>query len=172
MNLNNNKALIFTVLGCNDAYVGFLAGAENGNQMYEVGIGGDTNTKTFVRRKVLGQDYGDRSIEANTNGILSCNEKREFWVDALNGLVRLGKGPTIGLDIVLEWQDPNPIMPMFAGFMSGWGSTTGCSGCKLEWILQNDCNNGGTEMIISREGKGGIRGILGYPKISGITLAI
>ena len=50
-------------------------------------------------------------------------EDRPFWADAKGGLVRLGKGLTIGSDIVMEWQDSNPVDPKYVVFSTGYGSS-------------------------------------------------
>ena len=50
-------------------------------------------------------------------------EDRPFWADAKDGLVRLGKGLMIGSDIVMEWQDSNPVDPNYVVFSTAWGST-------------------------------------------------
>ena len=55
--------------------------------------------------------------------MLNSREDRPFWADAKNGLVRLGKGLTIGSDIVMEWQDSNPVDPKYVVFSTAWGST-------------------------------------------------
>ena len=59
----------------------------------------------------------------DTLDILNPNEDRPFWVDAKDGLVRLGKGNTIGNDIIVQWQDPSPLDPIYIGFMTQSGST-------------------------------------------------
>ena len=50
-------------------------------------------------------------------------EDRPFWADAKGGLVRLGKGATIGSDIIMEWQAPNPVDPNYVVFSTGTSST-------------------------------------------------
>ena len=54
---------------------------------------------------------------------LDANKDREFWADFNTGLIRLGQGHVLGQNILLEWQDPNPIVPIVVRFMTGWGAT-------------------------------------------------
>ena len=58
-----------------------------------------------------------------TPRLLNSMEDRPFWADAKGGLVRLGKGLTIGSDIVMEWQDSNPVDPKYVVFSTGYGSS-------------------------------------------------
>ena len=87
--------------------------------MYEIVIGGWNNTKTVIRKG----SQGSAKDERVTQSILSPNEDRPFWADAKNGFVRLGKGKIIGSDIVIKWQDNQPLDPVYVGFMTGFGST-------------------------------------------------
>ena len=54
---------------------------------------------------------------------LDANKDQEFWADFNTGLIRLGQGHVLGQNILLEWQDPNPIVPIVVRFMTGWGAT-------------------------------------------------
>ena len=58
----------------------------------------------------------------STPRLLNSIEDRPFWADAKDGLVRLGKGLTIGADIVMEWQDSNPVDPKYVVFSTAHGS--------------------------------------------------
>ena len=66
----------------------------------------------------------------STSGILDGNEYRPFWAQALNGWVRFGNGDIIGQNIVIQWQDPSPIIPNYVGFTTGWGSSG-------DWIIES-----------------------------------
>ena len=77
-----------------------------------------------IRRKPLSDlSGGDYDINAYTPEIVDANEYRPFWAQVLNGLVRFGTGNIIGQNVVLQWQDSNPMIPDSIGFMTGWGST-------------------------------------------------
>ena len=61
-----------------------------------------------------------RSDVKETIGILNSDAKHEFWADVdNNGFVRLGKGGIIGSNIVVQWQDDDPMVPTHVGFKSG-----------------------------------------------------
>ena len=77
----------------------------------------------MIRRKTLHTFNGDETNAASTPGILHGNEYRPFWAQVLNGLVRFGTGHMIGQNVVVQWQDPYPMIPNSIGFMTGWGSS-------------------------------------------------
>ena len=122
--LTEDKAIIFTVDAKNDAHIGFFSEKKScpihcTNEMYEIVIGGWANSQSVIRR---GSQGSNKDLKATLN-ILKSNEDRSFWADAKDGLVRLGKGKVIGYDIVMKWQDNQPLDPSYVGFMTGWGST-------------------------------------------------
>ena len=122
--LTEDKAIIFTVDAKNDAHIGFFSEKKScpihcSNEMYEIVIGGWANSQSVIRR---GSQGSNKDLKATPN-ILKSNEDRPFWADAKDGLVRLGKGKVIGYDIVMKWQDNQPLDPSYVGFMTGWGST-------------------------------------------------
>ena len=102
-----------------DAHVGFMCGDE----FYEIVIGGWSNTLSVIRKKTFNTLYGTPEARTSTPGICNANKIRLFWAQALNGLVGFGKGNIIGENIVLQWIDPNPLIPDFVGFMTGEGSS-------------------------------------------------
>ena len=117
--LKEDKAIVFTVRAKNDAHLGFFS--ESQEKFYEIVIGGWSNTKSVIRRIIPFPvvDYD----EIATPNILNANEDRPFWADARNGLIRFGSGHVIGNDIILSWQDNQPLNPSYVGFMTGWGSS-------------------------------------------------
>jgi hypothetical protein len=122
--LAQDKAIIFTVDAKNDAHIGFFSEKKScpihcSNEMYEIVIGGWANSQSVIRR---GSQGSNKDLKATLN-ILKSNEDRPFWADAKDGLVRLGKGKVIGSDIVMKWQDNQPLDPSYVGFMTGFGST-------------------------------------------------
>ena len=119
--LGNSKSITFTVQASNDVHIGFMCNACN--EFYEIVIGGWANTRSVIRRKPLGTYHADEKNSASTSGIVDGNVFQPFWAQALNGLVRFGTGQIIGQHVVLQWQDPNPIIPDSIGFMTGWGSS-------------------------------------------------
>ena len=119
-----DKAIVFTVDAKHDAHIGFFSENKScaprcSNEMYEIVIGGWNNSQSVIRRGSQGliKDLKD------TQNILKSNEDRPFWADAKDGLVRLGHGKVIGSNIVMKWQDNQPLDPSYVGFMTGFGST-------------------------------------------------
>ena len=116
--MTEDKDIVITVRAKNDAHLGFFS--ESQDKFYEIVIGGWTNTKTVLRRVIPSEvDYN----ETATPNILNPNEDRPFWADVKNGLIRLGSGNIIGNDIILKWQDNQPLDATYVGFMTGWGSS-------------------------------------------------
>jgi len=116
--LTEDKALVFTVRASNDANLGFFS--ESQEKLYEIVIGGWDNSKSVIR-----SEFEDtvNEVENATPNILNPNEDRPFWADAKNGLIRFGRGNIIGNDIILNWQDNQPLDPSYVGFMTRWGSS-------------------------------------------------
>ena len=121
LQLGNSKSITFTVKAKNDPTIGFMC--NSCQDFYEILIGGWNNTKSVIRRKRVGSYGGEIQEHASTPEIVNANEYRPFWAQVLNGLVRFGTGNIIGQNVVLQWQDSNPMIPDSIGFMTGWGST-------------------------------------------------
>ena len=119
--LGNSKSITFTVQANSDAHIGFIC--NTCNEFYEIVIGGWSNTRSVIKRRPLGIFINDEANAKSTPEILHGNEYRPFWAQALNGLVRFGTGQIVGQNVVLQWQDPYPIIPDSIGFMTGWGSS-------------------------------------------------
>ena len=61
-----------------------------------------------------------QSIETETTpNVLSAYEARSFWIDAVQGLVRVGRGSSVGQDVIMQWQDPDLHQAVRVGFLSG-----------------------------------------------------
>ena len=113
-----DKAVIFNVRAKNDAHLGFFS--ESQDKLYEIVIGGWTNSNSAIRSFIPSEN---NEVKDPTPSILNSNEDRPFWADAKDGLIRFGRGNIIGNDIVLSWQDNQPLDPSYVGFMTGWGSS-------------------------------------------------
>ena len=83
--------------------------------MYEVVIGGWSNTKSVIRRAKQSQ----QKVEASTPSIVSPTEFRGFWITYNNGVIKVGKE---GQEAFMEWIDPNPLPVNNMGYSTGWGS--------------------------------------------------
>ena len=129
------KAVQFSVRASNDAHVAFFdhdindaAWTGNGHEQYEIVISGWGNTQSVIRQSA----QGTTEATADTTGFLSATEDRNFWASALNGLVRVGTGPVVGHNLIMEWQDPEPINPEYAAVSTGWGAEGKWHICVVE----------------------------------------
>ena len=74
--------------------------AVNPEQSIEIVIGDSDNTKTVFR--YLEQMPPGTIAEADTVGILSCNQSQHFWLSWNNDTLRLGRWHIYGQNLVLE----------------------------------------------------------------------
>ena len=126
MPLGNSKSIIFTVKAGNGAHLclddesddhGCVLNDSSDNA-YIIVIGSLGNTGCNIRR-----NWAEKVSLTQIGCKLDANKDREFWADFNTGLIRLGQGHVLGQNILLEWQDPNPIVPAVVRFMTGWGAT-------------------------------------------------
>jgi hypothetical protein len=127
------KAIAFTVKASNDAHVGFFNTGPGewsgiGHEHYEIVISGWNNTQSVIRESSQGTNYA----VTDTTDILSPSEARPFWASALNGKIQLGTGHTVGDNVVMSWQDPDPIGVSFVSMTTGYGSEGDWHMCMLE----------------------------------------
>ena len=128
MPLGASKAVTFSVQAGNDAHLGFFSDKKATTEVYEIVISGWGNTQSAIRQK----SQGKNQVTKSTRGLLSRNKMVDFWADAVDGLVRLGKGKLVGQNVLMQWQDPNPHVASYVGVMTGWGASgrwSICTGC-------------------------------------------
>ena len=88
-----------------------------GKQRWLSGVGG--------RDRAAGETWGDGENHAvtDTTDFISPTTYRHFWASAANGIIRLGRGNVVGLNVLLQWQDPNAILDLrWVAVSTGWGS--------------------------------------------------
>ena len=128
MPLGNSKSIIFTVRAGHNAHLclddesdsqGCVLNDSSDNA-YIIVIGNSGNTGCYISRN---WDAVPAVSLTQSGCELDANEDREYWADFSTGLIRLGQGHVLGQNILLEWQDPNPIVPIVVRFMTGWGAT-------------------------------------------------
>jgi hypothetical protein len=127
--LGPDKSLIFRVKAANDAHVGFFGADQSTSEVYEIVLGGWGNTQSVIRES----NQGRNQVVVPTPGLVSGDEMRPFWATANNGLIRVGRGLTIGDDEFMRWQDPVPHAPAYVGIMDGWGSDGTWEMCHVGW---------------------------------------
>ena len=111
--LGASRAITFSVVAKHDARVGFFSSKKINSAVYEVVISGLKNTQSVIHHQ------GTDRVTQATAGLLDATTKKYFWADAANGLVRLGTGSTVGQNVLMQWQDPNPYVVDHVGLMSG-----------------------------------------------------
>ncbi|XP_035694564.1 uncharacterized protein LOC118428574 [Branchiostoma floridae] len=101
----------FEVRAKSGVYIALATTDSADSRMYEVLIGGESDTMTAIRRG----RQGDWAARADTTDILSPEEYRGFWISWMqNGTIAVGKeGETAPL---LQWTDPNPLPVEHVGY--------------------------------------------------------
>ncbi|XP_046377746.2 uncharacterized protein LOC124149944 [Haliotis rufescens] len=109
----------FKVRAENDAFVALLQedGVTNQN-IYEVLIGGWHNTRSVIR---TGKQFNSR-VEARHTP-LSSTQFRDFWISWEDGVISVGAGKVVGVEMFMTWTDPTPHPVNYIAVSTGWGST-------------------------------------------------
>ena len=116
--LTDYKAVVFELDASHDGHIGFFTAARDLRKMYEIVISDWDNTQSTIRRG----SQGPAMAASCTQGLLNAGSYTQLWADANEGLVRLGRGKVVGKDVILEWQDQEPLDVESVGLMTGWGA--------------------------------------------------
>ncbi|XP_048242378.1 uncharacterized protein LOC124146843 [Haliotis rufescens] len=120
----SHTSLKFKVKACGDANVALQTLYQNSNtQMYEVVLGGWSNSKSVFRRCAKCD-----SLMEYSGAVVSCSQYKQFWTNWVDGTVKVGRGATVGQDEILSYTDPNPHAINYFAAATGWGSSG-------EWIF-------------------------------------
>ena len=115
-----HMAVTFSVRGSNDAHVGFFEGPNENSSMYEVVIGGWSNSQSVIRRG----PQAANEVEVATQGVLNADEWRPFWLVFDGEAVVIGHGLEVaaaGTEF-MRFTDPTPKAVRYVGVGSGFGS--------------------------------------------------
>ncbi|XP_077993135.1 C-type mannose receptor 2-like [Glandiceps talaboti] len=110
-----NSRVTFEVKASNDVHIALSPNDYDSNPMYEVVIGGWSNTHSAIRRCGLCAE----EVYVVTDNIVSATEFRAFWITFVNGKISVGKD---GEPAFMEWTDPDPVDINYIGYTTGWGS--------------------------------------------------
>ncbi|MGH0181753.1 UNVERIFIED_CONTAM: hypothetical protein FKN15_024401 [Acipenser sinensis] len=103
----------------NDAHLALSSGPHDTAGMVEIVIGGRQNSRTWVSASKMGEPLAS----AGTEGILSWDEFRNFWVSWRNGVVQVGHGVHPSNEsVITEWAGLKLPQVKYVGFSTGWGS--------------------------------------------------
>ncbi|XP_020287829.1 uncharacterized protein LOC109856586 isoform X3 [Pseudomyrmex gracilis] len=108
----------------NDAHIALTTSPQEGDPMYEVFIGGWSNSKSVLRKNRTKPDVA----EVETPGILSGDEYRGFWIRWDNGVLSVGKENESAP--FLSYADPEPFGIGYFGVCTGWGATG-------DWLIED-----------------------------------
>ncbi|XP_017886266.1 uncharacterized protein LOC108628686 isoform X2 [Ceratina calcarata] len=115
--------LQFRIKAPHDAHIALTTGPHEGETMYEVFIGGWSNSKSVIRKNRTKPDVA----EVDTPGILSADEFRGFWIRWHDGAISVGKeGDPSSF---LTYADPEPFGVGYFGVCTGWGASG-------EWMIE------------------------------------
>ena len=92
------------IKACSDAY--FTLSKIQGNSRtlsYEIGldVGGEGHS-------VIRDSVGGSTMTQYDESVLHCDHFKHFWVTWTRGVIEVGKGSTVGVDRILQWQDSDP----------------------------------------------------------------
>ncbi|CAC5415289.1 unnamed protein product [Mytilus coruscus] len=110
-------SLEFQVKACNDAFLLLSSASDlNSTFLYEIVIGGKSNTAISVRRKYGGKTKTMTVINAI---VLFCDEYSKLFVNwSSSGRITLAND----YHTFIDWTDPYPLMIEGYGIMTGWGA--------------------------------------------------
>ncbi|VDI82137.1 Hypothetical predicted protein [Mytilus galloprovincialis] len=104
-----------------------MSNSDDGNSskpIYDFIIGGWYNQKSAIGRRnddSLTPDSKQRNT-FNTPDICQCDEYRPFWISTTNGVLMMGKGLIVGINVIAEWTDLNPFTIRSIGIYTNWGT--------------------------------------------------
>ncbi|XP_062615001.1 uncharacterized protein LOC134276742 [Saccostrea cucullata] len=120
----------FEVKAKNDAHFALMSADDDNEPLYEIVLGGWTNTKSCVRVEKQGTCYGTKQAQ-----VLQESSFKTFWVYWLNGNITVGLGNIRDGNVFLKYYHSTPYPVNYFSVMTGYGSTG-------HWKFTNDvrCN--------------------------------
>ena len=85
--------------------------------MYEIFLGGWSNTKSVIRKNRQKPDV----VEVPTEGIVNAGEYRGFWVRWYDSVITVGREGEAAA--FMSYEDPNLFQINFVGVCTGWGAS-------------------------------------------------
>jgi len=124
LTIPGNGAVVFDAKATNDIHVCFAETASNRSPLYEVVIGGWNNTQTVIRKGRQTPHNGHARVNAKQNpqAMVAANRWATYWVSVNCGLVAIGRGKSVGQNIILTWQDPDPLQNLKTIAFSTWNT--------------------------------------------------
>ncbi|XP_033756148.1 uncharacterized protein LOC117338893 [Pecten maximus] len=95
-----STSIIFEVKACNDVHVGLKEDADPDGSLYEIVLGGWSNTKSVIRTV----KQGDSKVE-QTGEVLDCDRYKRFNVSWSGGVVTVMRDTDSGWVQLMTWSD-------------------------------------------------------------------
>uniref|UniRef100_A0A1B0G458 Farnesoic acid O-methyl transferase domain-containing protein n=1 Tax=Glossina morsitans morsitans TaxID=37546 RepID=A0A1B0G458_GLOMM len=112
----SGNVFTFKVRSPNDAHLALTSNPVEEDPMYEVFIGGWSNSKSVIRKNRQKPDVA----EADTPGILDGGEFRGFWIRWYDNVITVGREGEAAAFLSYDAPDLFPIN--FVGVCTGWGA--------------------------------------------------
>jgi hypothetical protein len=111
--------ILFKALAEQDIHIAISDAAETKDPMYEIVIGGWSNTKSAIRRVSQGAE-----LASSTKTVKETDAPQEYWVsiDSARKTVSAGYGSAVGKDKILEWKDPAFLAKVQFVSFSSWAN--------------------------------------------------
>ncbi|XP_067649029.1 uncharacterized protein [Haliotis asinina] len=117
----------FSLTASNDAHIALYTPV-NGNvpmDIYEIVIGGWSNTRSVVRTRQQGPPKVSESHVP-----LDPSSAKHFWISWSQGVIKVGSGPEVGISTFMELADTSYNVTAIA-VMTAWGSTG-------DWLFEEE----------------------------------
>lgn len=95
--------------------------------MYEIFIGGWSNSKSVIRKNRTKPDV----VEVDTPEILSAGEFRGFWIRWYDNVITIGREGEAAA--FMSYEDPDLFQVAYVGVCTGWGANG-------TWLLDGGFN--------------------------------
>jgi hypothetical protein len=117
--LSTRQGVRLSVKACNDGHVSLSSHPSATGDLYELVLGGWGNSLSVLRKCKQGCEL----LRRNTPSILSCLEKRKFWISWAGGLIQVGTGWGVGTNAFIQYLDAQPPAINHLSVSNGFGST-------------------------------------------------
>jgi len=108
LSVDHHQSLVFSVQACKDVALHLYENAGFKEQYaYLVRLGVENNKESDIQTP-SGSAIRSIGVSRKTPDLLSCTEMRHFWITWYTGQIRIGKGPNIGEDFILDFQELRP----------------------------------------------------------------
>lgn len=105
-----------TVKARNDAHIALMSSNSEQSPLYEIVLGGWSNSKSVIRDRKQG-----KALATHVGRVLNENSYRTFFIKWNNGRITVQNGRK---QRIVEWTDvSNPLRIRNIGVSTGWGAT-------------------------------------------------